>query len=111
MQLEPAEGLAQRAALFSALGDPTRLAVLAKLCRGEPQSIARLASGLPLSRQAVTKHLHVLEDAHVVRGLRAGRETLYALDPASIDDARRFLDDVSRLWDDALDRLKRHVET
>ena len=64
-----------RASVFAALGDETRLAVLAKLCKSEPQSISRLTEGSKLSRQAVTKHLRVLEGAGVVRCVRAGRES------------------------------------
>jgi DNA-binding transcriptional ArsR family regulator len=102
--------LQRRASVFAALGDETRLAVLAKLCRGEPQSIARLTSGTNLSRQAVTKHLRVLESAGVVRSDRVGRESRFALEPQPIEDARKYLDHVSRQWDDALARLKSFVE-
>jgi DNA-binding transcriptional ArsR family regulator len=98
------------APVFAALGDETRLSVLARLCDGEPQSIARLTSGTELSRQAVTKHLRVLEGVGVVRSVRSGRESLFALDPAAIEEARNYLDQVSRQWDDALARLKAHVE-
>ena len=102
--------LKTRAAVFAALGDPTRLSVLARLSHGEPQSISRLTQGTKLSRQAVTKHLLVLEDAGVVRSLRAGRENLFALAPEPIEDVRRYLDGVSKQWDDALTRLKAFVE-
>lgn len=98
------------ASLFAALGDETRLSVLGRLSTGEPQSIARLTTGTDLSRQAVTKHLRVLENAGVVRGVRAGRETRFELVPASIEQARAYLDDVARQWDDALARLKSFVE-
>lgn len=99
-----------RASVFAALGDETRLSVLAKLSAGEPQSIARLTAGTKLTRQAVAKHLRVLEDAGVVRSVRAGRESLYELQPKSIEDLRDYLDQVSKQWDDALGRLKRFVE-
>src|SRR5262245_26876622 len=99
-----------RASLFAALGDATRLSVLAKLAHGEPQSITRLTEGTKLTRQAVTKHLRVLIDAGVVRRVRSGRESLYELTPKPIDEVRRYLDQVSRQWDDALARLKAHVE-
>ena len=99
-----------RASVFAALGDQTRLSVLAKLCGGEPQSIARLTAGTRLTRQAVTKHLRVLENAGVVRSVRAGRENLFEIEPRPLDEARTYLDQVSRLWDDALARLKAHVE-
>ena len=99
-----------RASVFAALGDETRLAVLAKLCQGEPQSIARLTAGTRLTRQAVTKHLRVLENAGVVCSVRVGRESLFEIEPRPLDEARTYLDQVSRQWDDALARLKAHVE-
>jgi DNA-binding transcriptional ArsR family regulator len=102
--------LKTRASVFAALGDETRLSVLAKLSGGEPQSIARLTIGTKLTRQAVTKHLRVLEVAGVVRSVRAGRESLFELEPKPIADVRDYLDEVSRQWDDALARLKAHVE-
>jgi DNA-binding transcriptional ArsR family regulator len=99
-----------RALVFAALGDETRLAVIAKLTGGESQSISRLTVGTDLSRQAVTKHLRVLQGAGVVRSLRAGRENLFTLETKPLDDARRYLEGVSRQWDDALARLKSYVE-
>ena len=105
-----ANALKVRASTFAALGDETRLCVLAKLCDGQPQSISRLTAGTNLSRQAVTKHLRVLADAGVVRSVRSGRENLFALLPQPIEELRDYLDQVSRQWDDALARLKAHVE-
>jgi DNA-binding transcriptional ArsR family regulator len=102
--------LKARASVFAALGDETRLSVLARLSAGTPQSISRLTAGTALSRQAVTKHLRVLEAAGVVRSERAGRESLFALEPKPIADVRDYLDDVSRQWDGALARLKSFVE-
>ncbi|HEY8245883.1 MAG TPA: metalloregulator ArsR/SmtB family transcription factor [Hyphomicrobium sp.] len=99
-----------RATVFAALGDETRLSVLAKLLSGEPQSIARLTEGTHLTRQAVTKHLRVLESAGVVRSSRAGREALFELQPRPIEDARAYLDRIAQQWDDALARLKAFVE-
>jgi DNA-binding transcriptional ArsR family regulator len=98
------------ASIFAALGDETRLAMLTKLAHGEPQSISRLASGTKLTRQAVTKHLRVLENAGMVRSTRVGRESQFALEPKPIDAVRDYLDDVSRQWDDALARLKAFAE-
>ncbi|MGH6737142.1 MAG: ArsR/SmtB family transcription factor [Methyloceanibacter sp.] len=98
------------ASIFAALGDPTRLAMLAKLADGAPQSISRLAEGTHLTRQAVTKHLRVLENAGVVRSTRVGRESQFALDPKPLGDIRAYLDTVSRQWDDALARLKSFAE-
>jgi DNA-binding transcriptional ArsR family regulator len=102
--------LKARASVFAALGDETRLSVLTKLCHGEPQSISRLTVGTNLSRQAVTKHLRVLANAGVVRNVRSGRESLFELEPRPIEEARNYLDQVSKQWDDALARLKSHVE-
>lgn len=102
--------LKARASVFAALGDETRLSVLAKLSTGAPHSIARLTAGTKLSRQAVTKHLCVLREAGVVRSVRAGRENLFELRPQPIEDVRKYLDEVSRQWDDALARLKSFVE-
>src|SRR5262245_58897963 len=84
------------AMVFAALGDETRLSVLSKLSGGERQSISRLTAGTRLTRQAVTKHLHVLADAGVVRSVREGRENLFMLEPRRIEIARKYLDDVSR---------------
>lgn len=103
--------LKHRASVFAALGDETRLAVLARLCDGEPQSISRLTAGTTLTRQAITKHLRVLEHAGVVRSTRSGRENLFALEARPLDEARAYLEQVSRQWDAALSRLKAHVET
>jgi DNA-binding transcriptional ArsR family regulator len=98
------------ASVFAALGDATRLSVVARLADGRPQSIARLTADTDLTRQAVTKHLRVLEEAGMVRSVRVGRESRFALAPKPIDAARDYLDRVSRQWDDALGRLKAFVE-
>ncbi len=110
MRASASAALRARAEIFAALGDATRLSVLDRLSRGTPQSIVRLTSGTRLTRQAVTKHLRVLEAAGVVRSVRAGRESLYALEPKPIDELRRYLETVSAQWDDALARLKAFVE-
>ena len=99
-----------RASVFAALGDETRLSVLTRLANGRAQSISRLTVGTNLTRQAVTKHLRILEDVGIVRCLRVGRESQFALEPKSIDDVRDYLERVSRQWDDALARLKSLVE-
>lgn len=77
---------------------------------GEPQSISRLTSGTRLTRQAVTKHLRVLEDVGVVFSVKTGRESRFALDPRPIVSAQEYLEHVSRQWDTALARLKALVE-
>jgi DNA-binding transcriptional ArsR family regulator len=102
--------LRAKASVFAALGDETRLGLLAKLTNGEPQSISHLTSGTRLTRQAVTKHLRVLQGAGVVRANRVGRESRFALDPKPIVDAQTYLEYVSRQWDNALARLKALVE-
>lgn len=98
------------APVFAALGDETRLRVVARLCADGPLSIARLTEGSGVTRQAITKHLRVLEGAGVVRGTRHGRESLWELEPEQLDEARRYLDRISAQWDDALGRLKAFVE-
>jgi DNA-binding transcriptional ArsR family regulator len=98
------------AAIFATLGDSTRLFLVAKLCNGEPQSIAQLTEGTVLTRQAVTKHLRVLERTGIVHSVRMGRERRFAFDPEPIDELRKYLDSVSEQWDDALARLKKFVE-
>ena len=98
------------AAIFAALGDETRLRLVARLCAGEPLSITRLASGAQVTRQAITKHLHVLAGARVVTGFRQGRQQLWQLNPKQLAEARRCLDLIARQWDAALARLKTLVE-
>jgi DNA-binding transcriptional ArsR family regulator len=102
--------LKARASVFAALGDETRLSVLVKLTSGQPQSISRLTVGTRLTRQAVTKHLRVLEDAGVVRCVRVGRESRFELETKPIDEVREYLEHVSQQWEDALARLKSFVE-
>jgi DNA-binding transcriptional ArsR family regulator len=109
-QHSPPDALKTRASVFAALGDETRLSVLTKLCNGQRQSISRLTAGTDLSRQAVTKHLRVLANAGVVRSVRIGRESLFELEPRPIEEVRNYLDQISKQWDDALARLKAHVE-
>jgi DNA-binding transcriptional ArsR family regulator len=98
------------APVFAALGDETRLTLLAKLGGRTRFSIARLTKGSPLTRQAITKHLRVLQHAGLIRGVRRGRENLFELDPKRLDEARRALDCISRQWDQALTRLKAFIE-
>src|SRR5271169_5141676 len=98
------------APVFAALGDQTRLYLVEKLCGGKPRSISQLTKGSRLTRQAITKHLRVLEDAGVVRSVRSGRESLFRFDPEPIEKAKDYLDLVSELWDQALLRLKSFVE-
>ncbi|HVD78462.1 MAG TPA: metalloregulator ArsR/SmtB family transcription factor [Vicinamibacteria bacterium] len=98
------------ASIFAALGDGTRLRLVSRLCAGGPMSIARLTDGTHVTRQAVTKHLQVLADAGLVRGRRQGRQSLWELEPRPLEAARRYLDLISKRWDDTLGRLKAAVE-
>jgi DNA-binding transcriptional ArsR family regulator len=99
------------APVFAALGDPTRLTLVAKLCRGQPYSISQLTEGSRLTRQAITKHLQVLEGVGIVHNVRAGRESIYKFDPQPIKELKQYLDLVSKQWDEALSRLKAFVES
>jgi DNA-binding transcriptional ArsR family regulator len=103
-------GLPASADVFAALGDPTRLAMVTRLARDGPMSLARLTAGSDVTRQAVRKHLEVLARAGLVHGSRRGRESLWELQPRRLEIARRYLDVVSRRWDDALERLREAVE-
>lgn len=96
--------------MFAALGDETRLRLIMRLSRGEPLSIRELARGTKMTRQAVTKHLHVLAGAGLACSTRTGREQLWSLDQRRLEDARVFLDRVSRQWDDRLGSLRAMLE-
>jgi len=96
--------------VFAALGDRTRLRLVARLCRDGPMSIARLTDEFDITRQAVTKHLRVLEGAGIVHSERSGRESLYAFDPKPMHELQDYLARVSAQWDQVLGRLKSFVE-
>lgn len=96
--------------VFFALGDETRLSVLTRLGAGEPLSATALSGGANVTRQAIAKHLRVLEGAGLVTHEKRGREVLYAIDARRLDEARAFLDAVSAGWDRAIDRLRELVE-
>ena len=98
------------AAVFAALGDDTRLALVAKLSGGQPRSISQLTKGSKLTRQAITKHLRVLESVGIVHSVYAGRECLFEFDPTPIEEMREYLDFVSEQWDQALVRLKSFID-
>jgi DNA-binding transcriptional ArsR family regulator len=111
--LRPNELAARRksyAPVFAALGDPTRLSLVARLSGGGACSIAELTLDTKLTRQAVTKHLRVLERARLVHAAREGRESRFAFNPQPIGELRQYLELVTRQWDDALGRLKSFVE-
>jgi|ERR1700722_2121674 len=99
-----------QAPIFAALGDRTRLALVATLCAGPARSISELAGDFALTRQAVTKHLRVLERAGIVHSARRGRESRFQFDPRPIEQVRTYLDLVAEHWDQALSRLKSLVE-
>src|SRR3954469_13772556 len=106
-RLEPKKS----APIFAALGDPIRLELVTRLCRGRaPMSIAKLSVGFDVTRQAITKHLVVLETAGVISSKRHGREVLWELESSRLDEAKKWLDVISPQWDEALGRLKAFVE-
>lgn len=98
------------ALIFAALGDATRLSLVAKLCTGQRRSICELTRGSKLTRQGITKHLGVLQRAGMVRSVHSGRESLFELELEPIADIQKYLDYVSEQWDQALSRLKTFVE-
>ena len=103
--------LAGAALLSAALGDPTRLTLLQRLSDGGPASISLLAERFrAMTRQGVRKHLHVLAAAGLINGSRQGREHVWALNPKRLAEGRRCLEVIASGWDDALARLKLHVE-
>ena len=108
--MRPALRLADAAPVFAALGDPTRLQIVAKLATEGPQSIARLTEATEVSRQAVTKHLVALEEAGLVESDRDGRERIWEIRPKRLDAAKQYLEHISSQWDDAIERLRAFVE-
>jgi DNA-binding transcriptional ArsR family regulator len=114
MSQKARSGIAARrsahAPVFAALGDTTRLDLVVRLSRGRPCSISQLTEGSKLTRQAITKHLRVLESVGMVHSTRAGRESLFELTPQPFHGMKEYLDFVSQQWDQALDKLKKFVE-
>ena len=98
------------APLFAALGDETRLRLIARLCDHGPMSISRLSEGFRVTRQAITKHLQVMEGAGLARSMRLGRESIWELDQTRLEEARVYLAQISSQWDEAFDRLRQLVE-
>lgn len=103
-------GLVDAAPLFAALGDGTRLKIVAKLSHEGPQSIAELSEVADVSRQAITKHLGALAEVGMVSSERVGRERRFTIVPGRLDEARRHLDTISAQWDQTLERLRAMVE-
>ena len=104
------EELAAAAPVFAALGDETRLGIVTRLCAQGPLSIARLTVGGGVTRQAVTKHLHVLAQAGLAHSSQMGRERIWELEARPLLTARECLSQISTQWDEALTRLQRLVE-
>ena len=102
--------VAASASVFAALGDETRLRLVSRLSRDGPMSITRLSAGFDITRQAVTKHLRVMNEAGLVRRTKHGRESLWQLEEKRLADARRHLQTISAQWDETLGRLRRFVE-
>jgi DNA-binding transcriptional ArsR family regulator len=96
--------------VFAALGDDTRLGLIARLCTEGPASIAELTRGTGVTRQAVTKHLAVLSGAGLVRDARQGRARVWEIEPHRLLMARRFLDRMSERWAERLACLRAFVE-
>ena len=105
-----AGGLEGALPVFTALGDQTRLRLVTRLSREGPLSITALTEGTRLTRQAVTKHLRVLEAADLVRNQRRGRERLWRMRAQKLEEARRWLGEIGAQWDAAVERLRSHVE-
>lgn len=97
--------------MFAALGDPTRLQLIARLSDAGPQSIASLADGFDMSRQAISKHLRVISAAGLARSEQRGREMVWQLEQEGLAEAQRYLSAISKDWDDKLRRLKSLVES
>jgi DNA-binding transcriptional ArsR family regulator len=105
-----AQQVARAAPVFAALGDETRLGIVAKLSTQGPQSITRLTEGTDVTRQSITKHLELLSDAGLVKSTREGRERIWSVEPQRLGDAQRYLDQISQQWDRAIERLRLLVE-
>lgn len=96
--------------VFAALGDQTRLALVSRLLTAEARSITQLCAGTAITRQAVTKHLQVLEQAGLVVRARVGRESQFTLRPEALAPAQDFLQRASAQWDAAIERLEDFLE-
>jgi DNA-binding transcriptional ArsR family regulator len=96
-------------AVFAALADPTRREVIRALSRQGPSTATGLAEGLPVTRQAVAKHLDALASAGLVTATRRGREKLYQISPRPFTDAVSWMADLGKRWDDRLAALHAHV--
>lgn len=109
--MSTATGVAETASLFDALGDPNRLRIVIRLADGGPSSTSQVAQGIPVTRQAVTKHLVALESVGLVRSERRGRQRVWTMRTQPLSEASDYLIALSRRWDSAIDRLRNFVET
>ncbi len=110
LRRQATQGLHDSAPVFAALGDETRLQIVARLCAEGPLSITRLSEGAGVTRQAIAKHLNALSAAGLAKNVKSGREQIWELETRRLEIARRCLDRISDQWDVALDRLKTMVE-
>jgi DNA-binding transcriptional ArsR family regulator len=108
--VRPKADAAETAAIFAALGDETRLGLVAVLCDAGPTSIAKLTQSFDMTRQAITKHLRVMQEAGLVRRTQQGRESIWRLEPRRLADARQHLETISAQWEGALARLRKFLE-
>ena len=99
-----------KAPLFDALGDPNRLRIVTRLCDGGPCSTSQVTKIIPVSRQAATKHLLLLEAVGLVNSERKGRERIWRIESKPLTDASDYLTALSTRWDKAIDRLRAYVE-
>lgn len=107
---KPSSPLTQTAPLFAALGDPMRLGMVARLCKEGPLPTILLKQGTKLSRQAVTKHLQILEEAGLVQSQRVGRDRHWQIETRRLSEVRGYLEQIAAEWDATLDRLRQFVE-
>lgn len=98
------------APLFDALGDPNRLRIVVRLCDGGPSSTSQVSQAVPVTRQAATKHLELLQAAGLVSSSRRGRERIWTLQTRPLAQASDYLNQLSRRWDAAINRLRAYVE-
>ena len=99
-----------KAQVFDALGDPNRLRIVTRLCDGGPCSTSQVTQVTPVSRQAATKHLQLLEAVGLVCSQRRGRERIWRIEPAPLTDASDYLAALSVRWDEAIERLRAFVD-
>ncbi len=102
---------AATASVFDALGDPHRLQMVIRLCDVGPSSTGQVAQSIPLSRQAATKHLEVLQTVGVVSSSKRGRERIWTVEPQPLAAASDYLSALSQRWDNAIERLRAFVES